>query len=208
MKAKFPLTAGAFPGAVRSFNHMAGSFSHTVGCTNRTTGSFDRMADGFSHASDVADRTACSCSHAADLYNQTADGFDRAAGRSSRTDKSFNLTAKPPNRAGKSSSRTVFRQNHAKTSKNRTFSLTRPVATLSHRMGAGRGEGNFFPILMTTALILAFSPEEKETPLCIPVFSADRPANPAAGIAKGAGNVKALSWGRGLGEGGQPDTKQ
>jgi hypothetical protein len=182
---------------------------------NHTAGSSDRTADGSSHTADCSDRTVGSSSHAADPFNHTADsisraagGFDRMAGRPSRTNKSFNRTDKSSSRAGNSSSRTFFRQNQAKTSKNYTFSLTRPVATLSHRMGEGRGEGDFLPTLMTTALILTFSPGMKETPLCIPVFLADRPANPAAGITKGAGNVKALSWGRGLGEGGQPGTKQ
>ena len=58
-------------------------------------------------------------------------------------------------------------------------------------------------LCLTSALILAFSPGEKESTWFTSVCSTDHPANPAVGIAKDTGNVKALSLGRGLGEGGR-----
>jgi DNA-binding transcriptional regulator YiaG len=51
-------------------------------------------------------------------------------------------------------------------------------------------------MVLTTALILAFSPQEKEQRLNASGFANDRPANPVADISKEAGNRFSLSWGR------------
>jgi hypothetical protein len=53
----------------------------------------------------------------------------------------------------------------------------------------------------TTALILAFSPGEKEGRGHVSGFADARPANPTAGIAKGAGTISPSPWGEGRDEG-------
>ena len=53
--------------------------------------------------------------------------------------------------------------------------------------------------MVTLPLTLTLSPEEREQPAAISVLPVDRPANPAAGVSNDAGNVKALSVGRGFG---------
>jgi hypothetical protein len=50
---------------------------------------------------------------------------------------------------------------------------------------------------VTLALILAFSPQEKEQGFTFFSYSKAGPADPVAGISKAAGKVKILSWGRG-----------
>ena len=59
-------------------------------------------------------------------------------------------------------------------------------------MGNGGKTGKF---VLTPALILTFSPGEKEQLLRVSVLSAVRPANPAARIRKETAKVKALSLG-------------
>ena len=56
--------------------------------------------------------------------------------------------------------------------------------------------------MMLTALTCILSPGE-DFSIHVFRFANNCPANPAAGISKDAGNVKALSLGRGLGEGGR-----
>ena len=53
--------------------------------------------------------------------------------------------------------------------------------------------------VVTLALTLTLSPGERGQPDTISVLPVDCPANPAAGFSKDAGNVKALSVGRGFG---------
>ena len=57
--------------------------------------------------------------------------------------------------------------------------------------------------VMTLALTFYPLPQERKSPLHDSGFTNNPPANPAAGFAKDMGNVKALSLGRGLGEGGR-----
>jgi hypothetical protein len=56
-------------------------------------------------------------------------------------------------------------------------------------------------LCFTPAIILAFSPGEKEQLLRVSVFADDRPANPAAGLAKDAARVSPSPWGEGRVEG-------
>ena len=50
-------------------------------------------------------------------------------------------------------------------------------------------------LVLTLALILAFSPWEKEPPWHVFLFSVDGPANPVAGFAKTRGTGKPSPWG-------------
>lgn len=54
-------------------------------------------------------------------------------------------------------------------------------------------------MVVTLALILTFSPREKEQRSHLSGFADNRPANPIAGDSKDAANGKALSVGRGFG---------
>jgi len=63
--------------------------------------------------------------------------------------------------------------------------------------GVAGEENNGF----TTALILAFSPGEKEPPWHVFAFSIDRPTNPAAGFSTVAANGSPSPWGEGRDEG-------
>jgi len=56
---------------------------------------------------------------------------------------------------------------------------------------------------LTPALTLTLSPKEREQAALAFSFPADLPAHPAVSMTQDAGNVKALSRGRGLGEGGR-----
>jgi hypothetical protein len=56
---------------------------------------------------------------------------------------------------------------------------------------------------LTLALILAFSPGEKETPWRVFDFSVDGPANPVARIFKKLARVSPSPWGEGRDEGGR-----
>jgi hypothetical protein len=57
--------------------------------------------------------------------------------------------------------------------------------------------------VLTTALILAFSPGEKELQSHVLDFAEARPANPVAGFSKGAGKNSPSPWGEGRDEGGR-----
>jgi hypothetical protein len=54
----------------------------------------------------------------------------------------------------------------------------------------------------TPALILTFSPEEKEQRLHVSYFADERPANPVVRIFKGLANDSPSPWGEGRDEGG------
>lgn len=58
-------------------------------------------------------------------------------------------------------------------------------------------------LVLTLALTFYPLPQERKSRQHVFSFSADRPANPVTRVSKDAANVKALSLGRGLGEGGR-----
>ena len=73
---------------------------------------------------------------------------------------------------------------------------------VGHEMNLG-DDGKTEKFVLTLALILAFSPGEKEPPAHVSLFSDDRPANPAAGFVKDAARVAPSPWGEGRDEGGR-----
>ena len=123
----FILTADSPSGAVKPCTHTADSFNRAAESPSRTADRSGRTAQSFH-------RTAGSPSHAADRFNRTAGSISLTAGSFNRMAESSNRTAKSSSRAGKSASRAVFHQKHAKTAKNRTFSMFYPIRSKKRRL--------------------------------------------------------------------------
>jgi hypothetical protein len=117
----FPGMGGGAFRAAASCNHTVGTRDRMAGSRCRTAARSDRTADAPDHTADAPDHTASPGHHTAGLSSHTAATPDRAAGSASHTRKPFCHAGKSFHRAAESFHRPVFRRNHAKTAKNRTF---------------------------------------------------------------------------------------
>jgi len=79
--------------------------------------------------------------------------------------------------------------------------ISSPALVAPKQREGGRDGGTDF--VLTPALTLTLSPGERGQRRRGVESLADRPANPAVGISKGAGNISPSPRGRGLGEGGR-----